>query len=390
MSTTKTEKYHPLTEISAIKLVKKLGLFDATEALTAREIGDGNLNLVFHIINDQTNKSIIVKQALPYAKVVGESWPLSLNRATIESNALKQFGAFTPELVPAVYYHDETLAVTVMEDLSHLTISRAGLIQGESYPLLSQHIGSFLGHIAFKTSDFALKPQDKKEEVVKYSNPDLCNITEDLVFTDPFFDIDTNEFEKALRPDVEELWNDGDVKLQAAKLKYKFLTNAQTLIHGDLHTGSIFSSSQETKVIDPEFAFYGPFGFDLGQFVANLFLNALSRETNREPLFAHITNTWNVFKDTFTALWHSENTEPFAKDERLLHEILTQTWQDAVGYAGCEIIRRTIGLAHVADLDEISSEERKINAKRTALKIGRYLLLHQQDVSPNEFEHLLR
>ncbi|RBN36485.1 S-methyl-5-thioribose kinase, partial [Priestia megaterium] len=107
---------------------KKLGLFDATEALTAREIGDGNLNLVFHIINDQTNKSIIVKQALPYAKVVGESWPLSLNRATIESNALKQFGAFTPELVPAVYYHDETLAVTVMEDLSHLTISRAGPI----------------------------------------------------------------------------------------------------------------------------------------------------------------------------------------------------------------------------------------------------------------------
>jgi 5-methylthioribose kinase len=390
MSITKTEKYHPLTEISAIKLVKKLGLFDATEALTAREIGDGNLNLVFHIINDQTNKSIIVKQALPYAKVVGESWPLSLNRATIESNALKQFGAFTPELVPAVYYHDETLAVTVMEDLSHLTISRAGLIQGESYPLISQHIGSFLGHIAFKTSDFALKPQDKKEEVVKYSNPDLCNITEDLVFTDPFFDIDTNEFEKALRPDVEELWNDGDVKLQAAKLKYKFLTNAQTLIHGDLHTGSIFASSQETKVIDPEFAFYGPFGFDLGQFVANLFLNALSRETNREPLFAHITNTWNVFKDTFTALWHAENTEPFAKDERLLHEILTQTWQDAVGYAGCEIIRRTIGLAHVADLDEISSEERKINAKRTALKIGRYLLLHQQDVSPNEFEHLLR
>ena len=390
MSITKTEKYHPLTEISAIKLVKKLGLFDATEALTAREIGDGNLNLVFHIINDQTNKSIIVKQALPYAKVVGESWPLSLNRATIESNALKQFGAFTPELVPAVYYHDETLAVTVMEDLSHLTISRAGLIQGESYPLLSQHIGSFLGHIAFKTSDFALKPQDKKEEVVKYSNPDLCNITEDLVFTDPFFDIDTNEFEKALRPDVEELWNDGDVKLQAAKLKYKFLTNAQTLIHGDLHTGSIFASSQETKVIDPEFAFYGPFGFDLGQFIANLFLNALSRETNREPLFAHITNTWNVFKDTFTALWHAENTEPFAKDERLLHEILTQTWQDAVGYAGCEIIRRTIGLAHVADLDEISSEERKINAKRTALKIGRYLLLHQQDVSPNEFEHLLR
>ena len=69
MSTTKTEKYQPLTEISAIKLVKKLGLFDATEALTAREIGDGNLNLVFHIINDQTNKSISSNKHFPMQKL---------------------------------------------------------------------------------------------------------------------------------------------------------------------------------------------------------------------------------------------------------------------------------------------------------------------------------
>lgn len=61
--------------------------------------------------------------------------------------------------------------------------------------------------------DFVLKFQDKKEEVVKYSNFDLCNIMEDLVFIDFFFDIDINEFEKVLCFDVEELWNDGDVKL---------------------------------------------------------------------------------------------------------------------------------------------------------------------------------
>ncbi len=61
-----------------------------------------------------------------------------------------------------------------------------------------------------------------------------------------------------------------------------------------------FSSPSETKVIDPEFATYGPFGFDLGQFIANLLLNALSREEEqRSVLFFHIEKTWSYFVDTF-------------------------------------------------------------------------------------------
>ncbi len=384
-----TYTYEPLNEMTAIKLVKQLKLFSESEALTAREIGDGNLNLVFHIVNDQTNKSVIVKQALPYAKVVGESWPLSLKRATIESNALKQFGSLTPKLVPEVYYHDETLAVTVMEDLSHLTISRTGLIQGEAYPLLSEHVGKFLAHIAFKTSDFAIKPQEKKELVVQYINPDLCNITEDLVFTDPFFDYDTNEFEETLRSEVEDLWADEEAKLEVAKLKQKFLTSSQTLVHGDLHTGSIFASERETKVIDPEFAFYGPFGFDLGQFVANLLLNALSRPSqNRSLLFDHIAKTWDVFQTTWQRLWAESEVEPFTKNPNYSDYILQQTWTDAVGYAGCELIRRTIGLAHVADIDSLPDDNR-LTVQKAAIRLGRYLLTHQTEINAHDFENLI-
>ncbi|TYR79801.1 S-methyl-5-thioribose kinase [Priestia megaterium] len=391
MPTTKEIVYTPLTEITAIKLVKKLNLFSETEALTAREIGDGNLNLVFHITNAKTNESMIVKQALPYAKVVGESWPLSLKRATIESNALKQFGEFVPEFIPDVYHHDETLAVTVMEDLSHLTIARTGLINGETYPLISEHIGTFLANIAFKTSDFAIKPQEKKGLVAQYINPDLCNITEELVFTDPFFNYDTNEFEETLQRDVEDLWADEAVKLEAAKLKQKFLTSSQTLVHGDLHTGSIFANEQWTKVIDPEFAFYGPFGFDLGHFIANLLLNAISREeNNRPPLFEHIVRTWKVYTNTWTALWNETNVEPFAENTNYLEYILEQTWIDAVGYAGCEVIRRTIGLAHVADIDGIEDGEKRLHAQRTALRVGRYLLTHQNEIKAVDFQELLK
>ena len=38
----------------------------------------------------------------------------------------------------------------------------------------------------------------------------------------------------------------------------------------EIHTGSIFVTKDETKIIDPEFAFYGPKAFDIGTFFANL------------------------------------------------------------------------------------------------------------------------
>lgn len=368
--------YRSLTEETAVQYVKEHGYFEKKEKVTCHEIGDGNLNYVFRLHDGE--RGIIVKQALPYAKVVGESWPLSLSRATIESQALQVFAKYVPEYVPKVYGHDEELAVTVMEDLSTLTITRKGLREGEDYPLLSQHIGRFLAHVLFYTSDFGLLAEEKRVLDGKFVNPDLCKITEDLVFTDPFGNYETNDYEKELQPVLDELWCDKKLKLQVAQYKYKFLTRKEALIHGDLHTGSIFSSPSETKVIDPEFATFGPLGFDLGQFIANLLLNALSREDEkRNILFYHIEKTWSNFVEVFTKLWVLEGVEPYTKEKRWLAIVLQNIFADAVGFAGCEIIRRTIGLAHVVDLDGIKDKNRRIQAKKHALYLGRELLLHE-------------
>ncbi|WP_027408385.1 S-methyl-5-thioribose kinase [Anoxybacteroides tepidamans] len=382
MTISKPSVYEPLTESGAISLAIRLGLFPEGTPLACREIGDGNLNLVFHVVDQQTRKGVIIKQALPYAKVVGESWPLTLKRAVIESNALRTFASYVPQYVPKVYYSDESLAITVMEDLSRLQIVRKGLIEGKVYPLLSEHIGEFIAKTLFYTSDFGMNQQQKKQLSQSFVNPELCKITEDLVFTDPFFDHETNNFEDELRSDVETLWADDALHLEVAKLKRKFLTEGDALIHGDLHTGSIFASDTETKVIDPEFAFYGPFGFDIGQFFANLLLNALSRpEQEQEPLLAHVEKTWNVFADVFSALWEQHNVEPYAKTKGLLEEVLRQTFVDAIGFAGCEVIRRTIGLAHVADLDGIEDKNRRLHAKQRALELGRRLILQRQSLN---------
>ncbi|MGP1907107.1 S-methyl-5-thioribose kinase [Metabacillus sp. JX24] len=374
------QSYQPLTESAAVTLALRLGLFEEKSVLSCTEIGDGNLNLVFRI-TDQSNKGLIIKQALPYAKVIGESWPLTLDRARIESSAMLKQADTAGEYVPKIYYSDETLAITAMEDLSHLQIARAGLIEGKDFPLLGRHIGEFLGKTLFYSSDFALNPQTKKQLVKQFSNPELCKITEDFVFTDPFFDVESNSFEDELRPAAEAIWNDTELKLEVAKLKHKFLTEAETLVHGDLHTGSIFADDETTKVIDPEFAYYGPIGFDYGHFTANLLMNAISREeAKQQVLLDHIETAWTVFAGEFSKAWEKDGLEVYTEVDGYLSFILEKTFEDAVGFAGVEIIRRTIGLAHVADLDLVEPHDRKIEAKIRALELGKKLVKNRGSI----------
>lgn len=381
------ESYKPLTESDAVQLARAVKLFDENTDLKCNEIGDGNLNLVFHLVDSKSGKGIIIKQALPYAKVVGESWPLTLKRAKIEADALKVFGHIVPDLVPEVYYTDDVLAITIMEDLSHLTIARTGFISGEIYPLISKDLGEFLAKTLFYTSDFYLGPELKKEQVAKFINPDLCHITEDLIFTDPYYDAETNEFEEDLRLDVESLWQDEELKLQVAVLKKSFLTEAEVLLHGDLHTGSVFADNQETKVIDPEFAFYGPAGFDIGQVFANLLFQVIVNREKSDLFINHIETVWNVFEMQYSILWESENKDVLSKTNVFLNHILSKYFEDAVGFAGCELIRRTIGLAHVADLDHIADDEFRLTAKRNTLELGKVLIKQRKNI--NSLDNLI-
>ncbi len=372
--------YQPLNEKTAIKKALDLKLFPEDADLTCKEIGDGNLNLVFHIVDQKHNQSIIIKQALPYAKVVGESWPLTLHRAKIEADALKTFGQIAPDYVPKVYYTDDQLAITVMEDLSHLSIARKGFIQGETFPLISLHLGEYLAKTLFFTSDYGLGSGAKKEQVQKFINPELCKITEDLIFTDPYFDAETNEFEEGLRPAVEELWKDEELKFHVNVLKKIFLTDAEVLLHGDLHTGSMFADNQQTKIIDPEFAFYGPAGFDIGQVFANLLFQVIVNEKHRDVFIQHVETVWNVFQVQFSQLWEKENKEPLANTTSFLHYHLAKYFEDALGYTGCELIRRTIGLAHVADLDSIQDEQTRLAAKQKTLELGKNLIKKRKEI----------
>jgi 5-methylthioribose kinase len=381
--------YHALSEKEAIAYARGIeGVFGKDTELVCREIGDGNLNLVFHISEPATGKSIIMKQALPYAKVVGESWPLTLDRARIESEALIIEEKLAPGLVPHVYLYEPELALTVMEDLSDHVIMRRGLIEGQRYPLFAEHISTFLAKTLFYTSDLGMNQQDKKLQQGRFINPDLCKITEDLIFDDPYTDSPNNSFNPELAAEVELLRTDKPLHLEVALLREGFLTRGQALLHGDLHTGSVFVREDSTKVIDPEFAYYGPMGFDIGAVIANLLLNYAAQEgwmsdsekraSFRNDLLATVEDVWNGFEQKFRALWNRDLVDRMAGTEGYQDLYMQRLLQDTIGYAGCKMIRRIVGLSHVADIDTIADSAAKLRAERMAISIGRQLILRNR------------
>ncbi|WP_040931153.1 S-methyl-5-thioribose kinase [Paenibacillus larvae] len=387
--------YHPFTEREAIDYARSIPqFFEAGANLACSEIGDGNLNLVFQVKDTISGKSIIVKQALPYAKVVGESWPLTLDRARIESEALKLQGRLCPDLVPKVYVYEPELALTVMEDLSDYTIMRKGLMDGNSYPLFAEHIADFLAHTLFFTSDFGMHQQEKKQLVKAFINPELCKITEDLIFDDPYTDSPNNQFEPGLAEEVQALWRDRELHMEAAILRQTFLTHAQALLHGDLHTGSIFIKPDSTKIIDPEFAYYGPMGFDIGAVIANLLLNFAGQEAwckedagrivFRTYLLETVRGLWNRLDRKFRHLWNTQTVDRMAETPGYQDWYMERLLQDTAGFAGCKMVRRIVGLAHVADIDGIEDDRKRGIAQRMALAIGTSLIKQNRRITSVE------
>ncbi|MFA9209980.1 MAG: S-methyl-5-thioribose kinase [Yersinia sp. (in: enterobacteria)] len=384
-------RYYTFTAADAVEYARQFGqVADPLTLVTADEIGDGNLNLVFKIRDAAGVSRVIVKQALPYVRCVGESWPLTLDRARIEAQTLLTHRQFCPQHTVNVLHNDAELAVMVQEDLSDHHIWRSELLAGKHYPQAAGQLAEYLAQTLFHTSDFYQSAQAKKAAVSCYTNPELCQITEDLFFTDPYIDHERNNFDPALLADVLALRQDNTLKVAVASLKHRFLSKAEALLHGDIHSGSIFVAEGRLKAIDAEFGFYGPIGFDVGTALGNLLLNycglpglAGPRDAaaGREQRLKDVHILWQTFASRFVALSQQKAQDLALATEGYVQQFLQQVWQDAIGYCGTELIRRTIGLAHVADLDSIADEEMRQACQRHALSLGRTLILAAPSIS---------
>lgn len=383
-------KYFVMKEKDVIEYCKQQNLFPSDAELNCIEIGDGNLNYIFKVTDQRSSKSLIIKQAGPVARISDE-FKVSPDRNRIESEILKIQYELAPGLVPKVYQYDLEMNCCVMEDLSDHKIMRQALIEHQQFPLFVEHITTFLCNTLLLTSDVVVGHKQKKELVKQFINPDLCEITEDLVYTEPFFDCPRNDLSDVTKEFAkQELWSDSNLLLETAKLKFEFMTNAQALIHGDLHTGSIFVKPDSTKVIDPEFAFYGPAGYDVGNVIANLIFAYQNAEATMEEgsqksdyqnwLETAIVQTIDLFKSKFLSLWQQKVTERVATYPGFAQYYLDSIIRDTAAVAGCELCRRIIGIAHVKDITTIQDVSRRAAAERVCLSIGKRFILERNQI----------
>lgn len=384
--------YTTLNEETALTYAKgKTSVFSAAARLECKEIGDGNLNLVFLVRDlDDPGKSVVIKQSLPHARI-DDSIHAPLERATIESEMLVLHDKNCPGLAPKIYDYDRDMYAIIMEDLSDHVVLRKGLIRGTTYPKLANDMGRFLARSLFFTSDLGMDPLEKKDLQKSFVNPDLCKITEDLIFTNPYYDADNNKIDPEIRERAEENWCDDLLKKEVAILKEKFMTQGQALIHGDLHTGSVFVTETSTKAFDPEFGFFGPIGFDIGAFLGNLLLNFASqiwhkkdsaeRTQFRQYLLDTFKTTWEVFDREFRALWDQNVTGPMERNPAYREDYMKRLFADAIGYAGCKMTRRIVGLAQVEDIRSIEDADVRAVAQISALDMARDMIVKRESFS---------
>lgn len=375
---------------------------------TICEVSDGNLNNVFVV--DGPHGGVCVKQSLPYVRV-DPSWKMPLDRTFFEASYLRDIHPLVPGLTTRCLHFDPDLFVLVVESLSGHTVYRTALMAGAQWPRVVPDIATFVARATFGTSVLCAPFEHVFERQAVYArNTTLRRITLDLVLDDPYHDHPRNHWDDRRLDDVVgRIRASCTVRRVVDGLRLRFLTCPQALLHGDLHTGSIMATATDTRVIDGEFAIYGPIGFDCGMFVGNLVLRRFadpSPDAGRACVH-DIHRFWNGFVAEFTRQWATAHPTPSdpsgpcafflpdaedasSRGERMpgpsqdpLQDLppgraafLRAVFDDMVGYAATEIIRRIIGYAHTADFDVIPTHDARTVRRRAALVFAYGLLRH--------------
>jgi len=160
---------------------------DAASELAVEEITDGNLNYAFSACErGSPERAVFLKQAPGFIKCLGEGYKLSSSRALLEGAVLRIYGELAPDYVPKLMHLDEDNRIMVMEMLSGHTLQRSALSSGDWAPRHVADVATFLALTHSRSmpgSPLAAKLAHGGGP--DFSNPDMCAITADYVFTKP-------------------------------------------------------------------------------------------------------------------------------------------------------------------------------------------------------------
>ncbi len=362
---------------------------------TVEPLTGGNLNQVFLVRGPDA--AFCAKQSLPYMRLLGPDAHMPRDRIAFEHRALSAHGRHAPERVPTVRHFDPDLCLLVMDYMSPHVPLRQGLMDGRRYPVLAAHLGDYLARVIFHTSDLGLTAAARREQAAAMAaNHGMYKFMEDLAYTEPYVVHPRNAWNAPHLDGIAAAFRaDRDLKLAVSALKHRYMTAAETFNHGDLHTDSVLVTDGDTRIIDMELAMYGPMGYDFGHLFGHLFLNAFAHDGLPDPegwrgaqqqwVAAMVPAIWKAFETGFRGLWGTSRTgdawpagwfgDDAAGDAAALDRVLGTIRQDAVRYAGIEMIRRILGVGQVPDLQSIEDPARRAVCETRALNFAREMVV---------------
>lgn len=340
---------------------------------TEEEDGDGYVNHIFRV---QTEKeAYVVKQGLPIARV--SQMPMETYRNKLEYDSMRIRYSIVPEYTPFLKFHDPENNVFVMEDVSHLQISRFQFNKNVMFENFGRMCGECMAKTEFYTSEYYLDRAEFRQMMCRFDNTPMRKIMEDGMFLDMFHEPLDDRLGKEFMQFAELFSKDSRYVTELYKLRRSYMSHADALIHADFHTSNIFASDDEMKLIDMEFSFVGPFGYDLGYLTGNLisqycaacfkpFPSEEKRTQFKAYLLATIKRMYYTYFLTFTTCWNEDCKVRYQDQNGLRRSIMDEIMVDSVGYASMVNWFRSASAIPYPDFDVIED----IKARRLAVTLS--------------------
>lgn len=351
------------------------GLFHPKETLCVKNLYeelddiDGYVNLIFQV--QGADKSVIIKQVLPYLRIWKESGvdkPVNMARMGTEVRMLIYMNAIYPDIAPEIFHVDESQGIIVMEDLSAFDMLRSRMTKGITTSQVGAKVGVFLATLFFTTSRFHLGEADFEAMKAFFKN-DEDKFLHHLIFDDS----PASSTASPLFPEVEEkraaLIDSPAVKENLEALRLKYLNANDSLIHHDVHTSNIMVKAGRVKIFDTEFSGYGHAPIDLGRLMGSYFLNYMTwvvRAHRDRPLAAkmmaddrlQLNEMVLAFERTLRALL--QKVDGCANPEALVAPFMAEFLSDALCYAAIgQLIRVPRDAAMSQEVKALDEEEHR-------------------------------
>ncbi|MEN8161600.1 MAG: phosphotransferase [Myxococcota bacterium] len=301
--------------------LRRLGIAAPGDRVEVEPAGDGNINWVRRAtLIGAERRSCIVKQARPALERFPE-YEAPTERMLCEARYLERArGSDEDGVLPAVLAFDAPNRLIVLEDLGAAERLDVALARRADVGAALTRLAAFLGRVHAGT-------RDDGSLVAEFANEGMQRLHGDHIFVLPFIE---NDF--ALPPRTAErgatLREDTAFRETAARAYARYLEPRGALVHGDVQAGNVLLPPGGVKLLDAEIAHVGDPAFDLGTLLAHRLLPDAARGAAAEARPA-LAACWDAYRGA-----HGEAGLP--------------ALEDALRYAGLELLRRTLGAARVA------------------------------------------